>query len=112
MNEVRDDQVKDLVGPPMAESREVRLFRNGANQAVRIPREFELPGQQARMWREGDRLIIELVKPQHPKGSPEALLAALDDMAKLEPISVKEFPDVNGDHAPPLDDIVLEAPEA
>ena len=28
-------------------SRHVRLFRNGRNQAVRIPVEFELPGDEA-----------------------------------------------------------------
>jgi antitoxin VapB len=40
-------------------ARHVRLFRKGANQAVRIPKEFELPGKEAIMRREGDRLIIE-----------------------------------------------------
>lgn len=40
-------------------SRPVSLFRNGRSQAVRIPKEFELPGQQAVMRREGDRLVIE-----------------------------------------------------
>ncbi len=39
--------------------RNVSLFRNGRNQAVRIPRELELPGQDALMYRDGDRLIIE-----------------------------------------------------
>jgi antitoxin VapB len=39
--------------------REVRLFRNGRNQAVRIPVEFELPGSTALIHREGDRLVIE-----------------------------------------------------
>jgi len=63
------------------DARPVRLFRNGANQAVRIPKEFELPGQDALIWREGDRLIIEVAKPKFPKGSPQALLAALDEMA-------------------------------
>ena len=43
-------------------ARHVRLFRNGANLAVRIPKEFELPGKEAVMHREGNRLIIELVK--------------------------------------------------
>lgn len=43
----------------MASERHVRLFRNGRNQAVRIPREFELPGEQAIMRKEGDRLVIE-----------------------------------------------------
>ena len=27
--------------------RRVRLFKNGRNQAIRIPREFELPGEEA-----------------------------------------------------------------
>ena len=27
--------------------RHVKLFKNGRNQAVRIPREFELPGEDA-----------------------------------------------------------------
>jgi len=44
----------------MESSRSVKLFRNGRNQAVRIPREFELPGEDAVMRRDGDRLIIEL----------------------------------------------------
>nr|WP_178111521.1 AbrB/MazE/SpoVT family DNA-binding domain-containing protein [Rhizobium skierniewicense] len=39
--------------------RHVKLFRNGRNQAVRIPVEFELPGDEAVMHRDGDRLIIE-----------------------------------------------------
>ena len=39
----------------MAEKRSVKLFRNGRNQAVRIPAEFELPGGEAIMHRDGDR---------------------------------------------------------
>jgi virulence-associated protein VagC len=46
----------------MAEHRYVRLFRNGRNQAVRIPVEFELPGNDAIMHRDGDRLVIEPVR--------------------------------------------------
>lgn len=37
----------------------VRLFRNGRNQAVRIPRELELPGKEALLYREGERLVLE-----------------------------------------------------
>jgi len=43
----------------MAYERRVRLFRNGRNQAVRIPREFELPGTEAVIHKEGDKLVIE-----------------------------------------------------
>ncbi len=44
--------------------RHVKLFKNGRNQAVRIPREFELPGDEAVMRKEGDRLIIEVAPPK------------------------------------------------
>lgn len=43
----------------MQTERHVRLFRNGRNQAVRIPREFELEGNEAVIRKEGNRLIIE-----------------------------------------------------
>ena len=43
----------------MSVERQVKLFRNGRNQAVRIPREFELEGTVALMYREEDRVIIE-----------------------------------------------------
>ena len=46
----------------MPKPRHVRLFRNGRNQAVRIPVEFELPGDEAIMHRDGDRLVIEPVR--------------------------------------------------
>jgi len=57
--------------------RHVRLFKNGRNQAVRIPREFELPGEDAIMRKEGDRLIIE---PTPPK----SLLAVLATLGPLD----------------------------
>jgi antitoxin VapB len=63
--------------------RNVRLFRNGRNQAVRIPREFELPGDDAVMRKEGDRLVIE----------PAPVKSLLAVLAKLEPIA-EEFPQV------------------
>jgi antitoxin VapB len=80
----------------MAETeRHVRLFRNGRNQALRIPREFELEGEEAILRKEGDRLIIEPVR----KGQLLALLAS------LEPLE-EEFPDVDEDLAY-LDEVKL-----
>jgi antitoxin VapB len=61
----------------------VKLFRNGRNQAVRIPREFELPGNDAIMRKEGGRLIIEAAPPK-------SLLAVLD---RLSPIG-EQFPPI------------------
>ena len=46
----------------MGEERRVKLFRNGRNQAIRIPREFELPGKEAVLRKEGARLVVEPVK--------------------------------------------------
>ena len=42
--------------------RQVALFRNGRNQAVRIPREFEFEGAEVLMRKEGDQLILTPVK--------------------------------------------------
>lgn len=67
----------------MDQERHVKLFKNGRNQAVRIPREFELPGDEAVMRKEGSRLIIEPVPPK-------SLLAVL---ATLEPID-EDFPPI------------------
>lgn len=68
--------------------RVVSLFRNGANQAVRIPREFELPGTEARLRRDGDRLILEPV----PALSMHDLIRAWAQEAPLEE-GIPEFPD-------------------
>jgi antitoxin VapB len=43
------------------EGRLVRLFRNGHNQEIRIPREFELPGEEAILRKAGKKLVIEPV---------------------------------------------------
>ena len=61
----------------MAEQRHVKLFRNGRNQAVRIPVEFELPGDEAIMHRDGERLVIEPVRKR-------GLVALLKSMKPIE----------------------------
>jgi antitoxin VapB len=63
-------------GRTIPERRHVRLFRNGRNQAVRIPVEFELPGDEAIMHRDGDRLVIAPVRKR-------ALVALLKTMKPL-----------------------------
>ena len=67
----------------MTIERHVKLFKNGRNQAVRIPREFELPGQDAIIRKEGERLIIE---PCPPK----SLLTLLAALAPLD----EDFPPI------------------
>jgi antitoxin VapB len=75
----------------MAE-RYVKLFKNGRNQAVRIPREFELPGEDAVIRKEGQRLIIEPAPPQ-------SLLAVLAALPTLD----DEFPPIEDLPPEPVD---------
>ena len=67
----------------MPELRRVKLFRKGRNQAVRIPVEFELPGNEAVMHRDGDRLVIDPVRRR-------GLLALLKTMRPIE-----DFPGID-----------------
>jgi antitoxin VapB len=72
--------------------RRVKLFRNGRNQAVRIPREFELPGDEAMIRKEGARLLLE---PRPPR----SLLAVL---ATLEPLD-EEFAPISEASVDPVE---------
>jgi len=59
--------------------RHARLFRNGRN-----PREFELPGEEVIIHKEGNRLIVEpVVKKRN----------LLELLATLEPLD-EDFPDI------------------
>jgi antitoxin VapB len=61
----------------MSPERHVKGFKNGRSQAVRIPREFELSGEDAIMRKAGDRLIIE---PAPPKSLLAVLLISAEIM--------------------------------
>jgi antitoxin VapB len=67
--------------------RHVKVFRNGRNRAVRIPREFEFASDEAVMRKEGDRLIIE-------PAPPKSLLAVLATLQPLEEVfpSIADLP--------------------
>lgn len=77
----------------MPKQRRVKLFRNGRNQAVRIPVEFELPGNEAVMHRHGDRLVVEPVRKR-------GLIALLKTMKPLD----EDFPEI-ADPAPRREDV-------
>ena len=72
--------------------RRVKVFRNGRNQAVRIPREFEFRSEDAIMRKEGDRLIIE-------PAPPRSLLAVLATLAPLH----EDFPPIEDLPADPVE---------
>jgi len=73
----------------MIPGRPVKLFRNVRNQAVRIPREFELHGEDAVMRKEGARLIIE-------PAPPKSLLALLATWTPLDE-GLPQIPDLPPD---------------
>jgi antitoxin VapB len=62
------------------------------NQAVRIPREFELPGEDAIIREEGHRLIIEAYPPK-------SLLAVLANLSALN----EDFPPIPDQVPRPFD---------
>ena len=63
--------------------RHASLFRNGRNQAVRIPREFEINGTEVLIRKEGDCLIL----------TPIGKNRLLDLLASWEPLN-DGMPDV------------------
>ena len=73
----------------------VRLFRNGRNQAVRIPKGFEMDCDEAIIRKEGNRLVLEPVKKS-------GLLSVLAELKPLDDV----FPDVD-EALLPLDDVQL-----
>ncbi|HET7205350.1 MAG TPA: AbrB/MazE/SpoVT family DNA-binding domain-containing protein [Terriglobales bacterium] len=76
----------------MTRERRVRIFKNGRNRAVRIPREFEFSGEDAIMRKEGERLVIEPV-------GPKSLLTVLATLTPLD----EEFPPVADLPSEPVD---------
>jgi antitoxin VapB len=86
---------REIEAVPNPAPRQVRLFRNNRNQAIRIPVEFELPGSEAIISRDGDRLIIEPMRKSN----------LLELLTSWEPLD-EEFPDVDA-NLRPLSDVNL-----
>lgn len=66
-------------------ARHARLFRNGRNQAIRIPREFELAADEVVIYREDHRLVIEPVERRSSLAEVLSGLSSLDE----------DFPEIN-----------------
>jgi antitoxin VapB len=67
----------------MSTIRKVKLFRNGRNQAVRIPRDLELPGEDALLRQENGCLVLE------PSGD-SSHIALLERLRKLGPLPIED----------------------
>nr|VFJ49572.1 MAG: antitoxin VapB [Candidatus Kentron sp. DK]VFJ52182.1 MAG: antitoxin VapB [Candidatus Kentron sp. DK] len=77
----------------MHTERHVRLFKDGPNQALRIPLDFMLPGDEAIIRKKGNRIIVE----------PVTRPSLLSILAALEPLD-EDFPEIE-DH--PSKDVAL-----
>lgn len=74
-----------------------KVFRNGRNRAIRIPVEFDFPGDDVTITKEDDgRIVIEPVKRK---------MDLLEWLETIEPWD-EEFPDVD-EGLLPADDIEL-----
>lgn len=85
---------------PPSRPREAKLFRNNRSQAVRIPAEFELPGERVLIRREGTKLIIE------PLAGPRNIVELLHQWRQDEPLGPDDqFPEID-DPSPQPEDIL------
>ena len=59
----RSMRAQEPVAPYVADDdrKEAKLFQNGRSQAIRLPKEFRMPGDRVLVHREGHRLIVEPV---------------------------------------------------
>ncbi len=76
--------------------KEAKLFRNNRSQAVRIPVEFELPGDRVLIHRDGAKLIIE------PVSKPTNMVELLAEWRKEAPLGPE-------DQFPAIDDMPAQA---
>ena len=84
--------------PTPSRPKSVKLFRNNRSQAVRIPVEFELPGDRVLIHREGNKLIIE------PVTRPTNIVELLAEWRKESPLGQEDlFPIIDDMPASPED---------
>ena len=79
----------------MAETKTAKLFTHGRSQAVRLPKEFRLPGKEVRVSRVGNRVILEPIA--RSPADVAAVFAEIDRLLTGEP-----FPDVRPADDPPV----------
>ncbi len=46
-------------GAPLSETATAKLFMHGRSQAVRLPKEFRMPGDRVRVRRVGNTVVLE-----------------------------------------------------
>ena len=86
------------IGEPMAKT--AKIFMHGRSQAVRLPKEFRLPGKEARVSKVGDKVILEPMEPIEDKP-----FDAKAFWAEIDALRGGDFPEITDDDLrPDLDD--------
>jgi antitoxin VapB len=74
-----------------------KIFMHGRSQAVRLPKEFRLPGKEARVSKVGDKVILEPME--------EKPFDARAFWAEIDALGGRDFPEIrDDDQRPELDD--------
>jgi antitoxin VapB len=79
----------------VVETKTAKLFTHGRSQAVRLPKEFRLPGKEVRVSRVGHRVILEPIA--RSPADVAAVFAEIDRLLAGEP-----FPDAGPEDDPPV----------
>ncbi len=83
----------------MSAERHVRIFKNGRSRAVRIPKEFDIFGDEAVMREEDGRLVLEPLQDRTAR-----LRALLDEWRREGPLPPgEELPEVEDLPPEPID---------
>ena len=62
----------------MSEKAIAKIFKHGRSQAVRLPKEFRLPGKEVRLRRIGSAVLLEPLEPGSDRETTEAIFAEID----------------------------------
>ena len=62
----------------MAEKTTAKIFQHGRSQAVRLPKEFRLPGKEVRVRRIGRAVLLEPLGGGRDRETMEAIFAKID----------------------------------
>ena len=73
-----------------------KIFMTGRSQAVRLPKAFRMPGTEVRVTRDGDKIVLEPIKPTFDVEAWHAKLMALGG-ADFLPEGRPEQPPMPGD---------------
>ena len=62
----------------MPERTTAKLFMHGRSQAVRLPKEFRLPGKEVRVRRVGNAVLLEPLGAERDREAIRAVFARID----------------------------------